>query len=490
MTRTRLRADWVVGYQKGSHKILRDGAVVIEDDLIVYVGPAESSPSVDHDVDYGPGSFITPGMISTHAHISGAPAAKTVTEDAMTRQFSYNSLVETLMTLSEAADPAGRMPAAKLSAAEYLRTGCTTILQVGVNSLDTIEAIRPSGLRAYFASSFRSGYWHTPDGKRVDYGWYPDQGAAEFDEACAEVQAVLDLNDPMYRPMLAPAQVETCTEDLLLQANRAAEAFNVPITLHAAQGMSEFREMVSRHGRTPIEWLADIGVLSPRMMIAHAVYIAGHSWTNFHGDDLALLADSGTSVSLNTWTFARHGVITESFGKYLDAGVRVTLGTDSATQSMIESLKWTAVLGKIADRRADVATSNQVFDAATIHAADYLGRADLGRLAPGAQADIVCWRSNSQFLSPTRDPIRSLVFHAQAEDVRDVYVAGKLVVKDANVLGINVEEQVEKVRHAAETAFARWSSHDRLGRTIEEALGTSYPDWDATASEEMIGGAK
>jgi len=176
---------------------------------------------------------------------------------------------------------------------------------------------------------------------------------------------------------------------LLRDTTRAAEDRDLPLTLHVAQGLWEFNEMINRHGRTPVEWLADIGLLSPRMLLGHAVYVTGNSWVNYHGDDLGLIAESGATVTHNAWTFAREGVVTESFNRYLEAGVRMTLGTDTSTQSMIESLRWTAVLGKVADRRADVNTAAQVFDAATIAAADYLGRSDLGRIEAGAQAIIV-----------------------------------------------------------------------------------------------------
>ena len=73
----------------------------------------------------------------------------------------------------------------------------------------------------------------------------------------------------------------------------------------------------------------------------------------------------------------------ESFADYVAAGITMCLGTDTAPQSMIESLRWTAIAGKVASRRTDVSTARDVFDAATVNAATALGRPDLGRIAPG-----------------------------------------------------------------------------------------------------------
>lgn len=473
----KLRAEWIVGFREGSHRVLRDGVVVVEGDRIAYVGPDTAELAAAETVDYGPGSVITPGLISTHSHMQESPIDKSMSEDATYRQFYYTNLIEVLMNKGAAMDAEGDLACTRLSAAEYLRTGCTTIVQTGSDSLDVLEAIRPSGIRAYLGDGFRSGRWYTPDGKRVDYDWDEAAGFEGLERALATVDGIRAAGDPRYLPILAPSQVDTCTEGLLRDTARAAEDRDLPLTLHVAQGLWEFNEMINRHGRTPVEWLADIGLLSPRMLLGHAVYLTGNSWVNYHGDDLGLIAEAGATVTHNAWTFAREGVITESFDRYLEAGVRMTLGTDTTTQSMIESLRWTAVLGKVADRRADVNTAAQVFDAATIAAADYLGRPDLGRIEAGAQADLVVWRGNAMFTTPMRDPIRVIVYYAQAEDVQDVYVAGDRVVEDSRVLGVDVEAAAAEVQAAAERCWGRWPEVDRLGRSIEEALPESYPRW-------------
>jgi cytosine/adenosine deaminase-related metal-dependent hydrolase len=158
--------------------------------------------------------------------------------------------------------------------------------------------------------------------------------------------------------------------------------------------------MTHRHGKTSIEWLDQIGFLGPEVLLGHAIIIAGSSWANYHGDDLALLAASGTSVAHCSWVFARRGIAMESFARYLEKGVTMALGTDTCPQSMLEAMRWTGVMSKVVDRRNDIATAADVFNAATIGGANALQRDDLGRIAPGAKADMLIWQGDSVFMTP------------------------------------------------------------------------------------------
>jgi cytosine/adenosine deaminase-related metal-dependent hydrolase len=227
-----------------------------------------------------------------------------------------------------------------------------------------------------------------------------------------------------------------------------------------------------------VEWLSDIGFLGPRTLLGHAVFVAGNSWVNFAGDDLGLLAGSGTSVSYNAWCFIRRGLVMESFADYVAAGITMCLGTDTAPQSMIESLRWTAIAGKVASRRTDVSTARDVFDAATVNAATALGRPDLGRIAPGAKADLLFWRADGFTMTPVRDPVRNIVYYAQPSDLADVVVDGRLLVEDGQVLGADVEAARRGVQRAGERVWSSWSAGDWAGRSLDQIAPQTYADFD------------
>ena len=105
------------------------------------------------------------------------------------------------------------------------------------------------------------------------------------------------------------------------------------------------------------------------------------------------MADAGCSVAHAVWVFARRGVAMESFARYRAAGVNMSLGTDTNPQSVIEAMRWAAVCSKIVERNTEATTAAHAFDAATLGGARALGRDDLGRIAPGAKADLVLWKA-------------------------------------------------------------------------------------------------
>jgi cytosine/adenosine deaminase-related metal-dependent hydrolase len=476
VTTTLYRAGWIVAFQDGEHRILRDGCLVVEDDRIAFVGSSYDG-GVDSVVDV-PDRIVTPGFINTHAHLDESPIDKSVQEDVGNRQFWLTGLIEILPAEMAGLDDEGARACLDYSLIELARTGTTTVLQMGGIEEYAADAIEASGLRGYVAPMYRSGRWFTPDGRRVDYAWDADDGRPGFERATAFVERLRGRADGRLQGFLAPAQVDTCSEALLRDSRDAADDLDVPLSLHASQGVWEFQEMTRRHGRTPVEWLSDIGFLGPRTVLGHAIFISGNSWVNFAGDDLGLLASSGTSVSYNAWCFIRRGLVMESFPEYVAAGVNLCLGTDTAPQSMIESLRWTAIAGKVASRRTDVSTARQVFDAATVNAARLLGRDDLGRIAPGAKADLLFWRADGFTMTPMRDPIRNLVYYAQASDLSDVLVDGRQIVQDGVVLGADTPAATRRVQEAGERMWSRWPGGDWAGRTLDEVAPATYDTFE------------
>ncbi|MFC6707553.1 amidohydrolase family protein [Flexivirga alba] len=475
MTRTLFTAPYIVAHQEGGHRLLRDGCLVVDDDRIAYVGTAYDGPV---DVErHLPDRIITPGFINTHSHLHSSPIDKSVQEDHGPRQFWLTGLIEILPAEDAGLTSAGMRSCVDYSLIELARSGTTTVMHLGDEADYVADELDRIGLRGYVAPSYRSGRWFTPDGKRVDYEWDVAAGQEGLDRAVDFVRAQDLRAGGRVKGFLGPAQVDTCTAELLRDTKQAARELGVPVSLHTAQGVWEFNEMTRRHGRTPIEWLADLDFLGPDTLLGHAIFITGNSWVNFAGDDLALLAETGTSVSYNAWCFARRGILMESFPAYIEAGVNMCIGTDTAPQSMLESLRWTAISGKITSRRADTSTAKRVFDAATVNAAKLLGRDDLGRISNGAKADLLFWRTDSFGMAPLRDPIRNIVYYAQPSDLADVWVDGRPVVEDGTVLGTDLEEAARGVQAAGERVWAHWHEGDWAGRTLEELAPTTFPEF-------------
>ena len=150
---------------------------------------------------------------------------------------------------------------------------------------------------------------------------------------------------------MSPAQIDTCTTDLLRDSFAAAEARGLPLTVHCAQSVNEFLVMVDRHGCSPVQFAHGLGILSPRTVLGHAMFIDEHSWVRWHTrTDLGLLADTGTHVAHCPSPFARYGHTLEDFGRYRRAGVNLGIGTDVAPHNVIEEMRLAAILARVAAR--------------------------------------------------------------------------------------------------------------------------------------------
>ncbi|WP_275094067.1 amidohydrolase family protein [Microbacterium lushaniae] len=263
-----------------------------------------------------------------------------------------------------------------------------------------------------------------------------------------------------------------------MRAKEASDTLDVPITLHTSQSVFEFDEMVQRHGLTPIEWLEKIGFLGERTFLGHGIYISNMSWVQYRGNDLQILANADASVAHSPWVFARRGIALESFPAYLEAGVNVTLGTDTAPQSMIEAMRLAAVLGKVTGRSAGRSTAGDVFNAATVNAANLLGRPDLGRVQSGAKADLLFWSLDSLFMAPVRDVIKNIVYSATPGDLWGVMVDGELLVEDGVVRGLDEGAAIAALQREADGMWRRIAQNDWRGRSADEMSPQTYRAFD------------
>lgn len=474
--RTRIDAGVIVAFQDGEHRILRDGVVVVEGNEIVHVGKTFEGRA-DRTID-ARNAIVTPGFINTHTHLSESPLDKSFIEDVGRRQFYYSGLFEMLPARSAGIDHDGRRACVDYSMGELLRTGTTTVMEIGGIGDYTAEAAERAGIRAYIADSYRSGRWYTPDGKQVAYAWDEEAGKAGFRKAVELIERIDGKADGRIRGYLSPAQVDTCTEELLRMSREASDSMRVPLALHTSQSANEFQEMIRRNGRTPVEWLSDIGFLSEWNVLGHVIIIANSSWAQFKGDDLSILADAGATVAHSVWVFARRGIAMESFGEYLQHGINMTLGTDTAPQSMIEALRWTAVVGKIMARTTTMSTAADVFNAATLGAAKMLHRDDLGRIAPGAKADLLFWQRDALFMTPLRDAIRNIVYNATPEDLRTVMIDGRVVLENGQPLFVDQQAANDAVQHAAERMWSEMQAGDWARRSVDELSPATFKDWE------------
>ena len=177
MPRTAIHAGHVVAFDGRGHRLLRDGTVIVDGDHIVSVGPRLAAPAegLSETVDASD-SILTPGLISTHAHIGGSPLDRSFIEDRGNPQFFYSGLFELLPVRGAAQDEEATRACVDFSMAELLRGGVTTVMEIGGASEYVAARAADYGLRVYVGLAFRSGRWLTRDGRRVEWEWDEEQG--------------------------------------------------------------------------------------------------------------------------------------------------------------------------------------------------------------------------------------------------------------------------------------------------------------------------
>lgn len=476
MTTTVIRnADWVVAWDEGAERhIYRRGIdIAFSDGTIVFMGrdyPGAAERMID-----GKDRLVLPGLIDIHAHPQHEPLYRGVREEHGVRNMHMTGLYERSQAFS-APDDEARAASAEFAYCELLLSGVTSLVDISPAWDGWISLFAKSGLRGFVAPGYASARWRLANDFDLQYAWDEARGREGFAAALALLDQAVRHPSGRLSGVVSPMQIDTCTADLLRDSRGAARERGLPFTVHIAQSVSEVREMIRRHGKTPVQWAYDIGILGPDTILGHALFLDSHSWIRWWTKtDLALLAKTGASVAHCPTPFARYGQIMENFGDYLRAGVNMGLGTDTAPHNLVEEMRKAAVLARIAARDIATVTTSDLLHAATVGGAKALMRDDIGRIAVHKKADLVLVDLAVPQMMPARDPVRSFVYHAADRAVRDVFVDGRQVVVEGKVVTLDQADAAERLVLAQRRMLEAAPRRDYRGRGAEEIVPLSLP---------------
>jgi cytosine/adenosine deaminase-related metal-dependent hydrolase len=491
--RTLIRGGWIVGFAGRTHTLVREGVLVYEDDRVLHVG-TRFEGAVDREID-ARGKLVAPGFIDTHVH-SGHRASHRLISDAGRPDFFGQPFLEISVPregtrvggdprYARPGDPdaqAGNRLLAAFTAAELLRNGITTFMEFG-SQLRVQEALLPEvdrfGIRAYLGPGYDSGRWVGDAQGRLKRVVDEPGGRREFEGALEFIRRVDGAAGGRVRGLLAPREVETCSLDLLRATRAAADALRVPIVTHAAYNVIEFFQLVMEHRKTPIELLEAVGLLGPDLTVGHGNFIAENPKLNYSGGrDLELMGKYGVTVSHCPVNIARRARALDSWERYRKAGVNLALGSDTYPRDLIMQMRVASYFGKVMSGSLLAASAAEVFEAATLGGAKALGRDDLGRLAPGAKADILIVdlaAGGSLRYGPVRDPIKSLVECGIGDDVETVIVDGVVRMDRRRIPAVDLDALRREAQEAGERVWGRVQEWDPLGRSAEQMCPWSFP---------------
>ena len=414
-------------------EIVDDGAVAIEGAVIVDVGRWDAMRAAHPDASVSGRStdLVLPGYLNGHQHLTGDRLVQSSIPD----ELEAGAAIFTWAVPAHAAHTGDNDElSATLTLAESLRNGITSTFEAGTvaHPERIAAAARTVGARLTI------GTW----------GWDVEEGpyAGSVDEVLDRQRVMLDaadaIGDPtaLVRGWITLVGHDLMSDELVVGASELAQTSGVGMTFHLSPSSGDAVSYLDRTGSRPLVHLDSLGALGPHIAIAHGVHLDDAEV------DVALR--HRVAVVSCPWAYLRLGQgLTQEF-RHLDLwtrGGRLALGCDAENAGdMVDGIRTAALFAGLAkDTTIDptVFGAHDALELLTIKGAEALGVDEhLGSLEVGKQADITVHdRTNIEWIPSSPDPVLQLVWGSDGRSVRDVFVAGRQVVRDTHVVGVDLE---------------------------------------------------
>ena len=288
-----------------------------------------------------------------------------------------------------------------------------------------------------------------------------DEEGFDFFESIASNRRLLERHrssaEGRVRAWVGLEHLMYCTKECFAQAVDLMHEFDTGLHTHSSESIWEVEESLKRWGRRPIEVFHDRGILGPRTVVAHAVWLSDR--------EIEILARTGTAVAHCPASNMKIASGAARVGDLRRAGVKVGIGTDGEKENnnldLVEEMKIASLLQKVTTLDPVAGDPWDVLAQATIEGATAIGLGDLtGSLVPGKRADVVTVALDGLHTTPVMhgelfNVAAHLVFSASGRDVRDVWVDGRRIVADGEPQTFDVEHVRAEAQAAAEELFER-----------------------------------
>jgi 5-methylthioadenosine/S-adenosylhomocysteine deaminase len=397
------------------------GYVRIDGNLITEVGEGSPRQTVSGDqIIDASGCVLMPGLVNAHTHLYQV-LLRAVWED-----LELMPWLRRIYGCARVLRPEHFYAGSLLGCVEAIRSGVTTVCEHNFLNpspdcaFETIRAIQDSGLRAVFARTIMDTGEIVPDCVKEK----PDAAFRHIESIMAKHQRGAGLSF-MTGPNTPPLNT---TPDLLRELRRFADDKSIGISAHVAESKSVIECVRQQHGKDGVvEFLHQFGLAAPNSIFAHSVHVSQ--------DEIALLKQTGTSVSHNPVSNMMLGDGVAPVVEMLRQGVNVALGTDGAasnhSQDLFDTMKAASLLQKVHHQDAGVIEPYAVLRMATAGGAKALGLSSVcGTIEVGKRADLVLVNLETIHNQPINDIFSQIVHCAKASDVQTVIVNGDVLLKD------------------------------------------------------------
>ncbi|WP_436936397.1 amidohydrolase [Halovenus marina] len=420
-------------------RVLRPDMSVERADVLVdsddgTIEAVADSGTVDGDeaLDAADG-LVVPGLVNAHTHV-----AMTLFRGAADDKPLDAWLQEDIWPVEANLRAEDVRAGARLGIAEMIRSGTTAFGDMYFFMPEVADAVASAGLRA------RLGHGAISVGK-------DDEAAHEdFAEALDFAREYDDYADGRVRTMFTPHSLTTVDGKFYREYVPKAREAGIPVHIHANETTDEVDPIVAERDERPLEYADDLGVLGADSFLAHCVHV--------DETEIDLLAARETAVVHCPASNMKLASGMAPVQDLLDAGVPVGLGTDGAASNndldLFDEMRDAAMLGKLAADDASAVPAPAVVRMATAGSADALGFAS-GRIEPGANADLAVVDLDAPHLTPDHDPVSHLAYAARGSDVRHTVCDGSVLMRDRELLTLDVEAVTREANEHATALFER-----------------------------------
>ncbi len=405
----------------GDRPVLEGGAVAVDDGYIVAVGTREeiSRHYRARETLDGKDRVVLPGLINGHAH-SAMTLMRGIADDRELMDWLRNYIFPTEVRF---VDPTFVRIGTELACWEMIRGGTTTFVDMYYFPDAVAEAVESCGLRALVAPT-------VIDQKSPDAA-----DAADSLRLAAEFVGRWKGRNNRIIPILGAHSVYTMKPPQLAAVRAKARELGVPVSIHLAESRYEIDYSRKTYSTTPIDLLENLGFLDGPTIAAHVIFPTD--------EEIAILVRRKVGVIHNPTSNMKISSGVAPVAKMLEAGVAIGLGTDGAATNndldLWEEMRLAAFLQKVSTMDPKVVPAKTALKMATSGGAEAIGLADqIGTLAVGRRADLIQVSLEDLHFTPLYDLVSHLVYVADEQDVVSVVVDGKVLMREGEVLTVDV----------------------------------------------------
>ena len=402
--------------------VLEDHAIAVDAGRIVDLVETEQAerryqPRVRHDLAR---SILIPGLVNAHTHAAMSLFKGLADDLPLMTWLNQHIWPAEQRWVSNAFVRDGT----RLAIAEMIRGGTTCFNDMYFYPDEVARAASDAGMRAVAGLIL------------IDF---PTVWAGDADEYLSKGLEVHDRyrDDPLITTAFAPHAPYTVSDAPLERVRTLADELDIPVHIHLHETASEVSDSQSATGERPISRLDRLGLLCDRLIAVHM--------TQLERSEIEQVADRGVHVVHCPESNLKLASGFCPVAELLAAGANVALGTDGAASnndlSMLGEMHTASLLGKAVASDATAISAHTTLEMATLRGARCLGLdSQVGSLEVGKEADVVAVDLSDVRTQPIYHPVSQLVYSASAQQVSDVWVGGRQLLHDRELLTMDLGE--------------------------------------------------